>query len=46
MTPMSGNVYIGPTLTRSLAAMFVLLAVPGVPETALSETYEQFDDDE
>ena len=31
MTPMSGNVYIGPSLTRSLAAMFVFLAVAKPP---------------
>jgi hypothetical protein len=43
---MSGIVYTGPSLTRSLAAMFVFLAVPGLPESALSETYEQFEDDE
>ena len=43
---MSGNVYIGPSLTRSLAAMFVFLAVPEGSPPELPETLGLSDDDE
>ena len=46
MTPMSGNVYIGPTLMHSLAAMFTLLAVPGLPESAIEDPFELSEDAE
>ena len=43
---MSGTVYIGPSLTRSLAAMFVLLALPGLPASALPDTFGVSGDDD
>ena len=43
---MSGNVYVGPSLVRSLAAMFAFLAVPGLPESALPDTFGVSGDDD
>ena len=43
---MSGNVYVGPSLTRSLAAMFAFLAVPPAQAGDLPETLGLSDDDE
>lgn len=43
---MSGNVYVGPSLVRSLAAMFTFLAIPGLPESALPDTFGLSEDDE
>ena len=43
---MSGNVYVGPSLVRSLAAMFAFLAVPGLPEASLPDTFGMSDEDD